>query len=183
MEVRSILLLSDSHLTHLSAATVEIALAENISLVKLPAHCTDVLQPLDVLCSSPLKAHCEKFLSEFVHWTGGRQKLTKPAFCNLIAIIWKKGLTVENVISGLKNTDTFPVDASKYKISLLDKVKLKNYNLWKTNGIPVDEDGSPVLAAENESDQKTLVNTSNVDSSLHYFICYGRSVSTGKKIF
>ena len=48
VKVRPILLLSDGHLTHLSGATVEIALAENISLVKLPANCTDVLQPLDV---------------------------------------------------------------------------------------------------------------------------------------
>ena len=42
VEVRPILLLFDGHLTHLSATTVELALAENISLVKLPAHCTDI---------------------------------------------------------------------------------------------------------------------------------------------
>ena len=91
VEVRPILLLFDVHLTHLSAATVELALAENISLVKLPAHCTDVLQPLDVSSFSPLKARYVRFLTEFVHRTGGRQKLTKPTFCNLIASIWKKG--------------------------------------------------------------------------------------------
>ena len=71
----------------------------------------------------------------------------------------KKSLTVENTISGLKNTGTFPVDANKYKISHLDKVKLKNYSLWKVNGAPADEDGSPVLTTESESDQTTLVNT------------------------
>ena len=120
VEVRLILLYFDGHLTHLSAATVELALAENVSLVKLPAHCTDVLQPLDVSCFSPLKAHYEKFLKEFVYWTGGLQKLTKPAFCNLIASIWKKGLTVEN-ISGFKNTATFPVDANKYKIYITSR--------------------------------------------------------------
>ena len=70
------------------------------------------------------------------------------------------------MISGFKNTGTFPVDSNKYKISCLDKVKLKNYNLWKANGAPVDEDGPPVLTTEDESDQTTLVNTSDVDSSL-----------------
>ena len=70
------------------------------------------------------------------------------------------------MISRFKNTGTFSVDANKYKISNLDKVKLKNYNLWKGNGAPVDEDGSPVLTVENESDKTTLVNTSDVDSSL-----------------
>ena len=166
VEVRPILLLFDGHLTHLSATTLELTLAENISLVKLPAHCTYVLQPLDVLCFSPLKAHYEKFLTEFVHQPGGRQKLTKPALCNLIASIWKKGLPVENMITGFKNTGTFPVGANKYKISRLVKVKSKNYNLWKANDAPVDEDGSPVLTTETESDQATLVNTSDVDSSL-----------------
>ena len=164
MKVRPILLF-DGHLTHLSAA-VELALAENISLVKLPAYGTDVLQPLDMLCFSPLKTHYEKFLTEFVHRTGVVQKLTKPAFYNLIVSIWKMGLTAENMIAGFKNTGTFPVDSNKYKISCLDKVKLKNYNLRKANGAPVDEDEPLVLTTENESDQTTLVNTSDVDSSL-----------------
>ena len=117
-------------------------------------------------CFGSPKAHYEKFLTELVHRTGDYQKLTRPAFCNLIASIWKKVLTVRNVISGFKNTGTFPVDANTYKISSLDKFKLKNYNLWAANGAPVDEDGSPVLTTENESDQATLVNTSDVDNSL-----------------
>ena len=172
-------------LTHLSGA-VELALAENISLVKLPAYGTDVLQPLDVLCFSPLKIYYEKFLTEFVHRNGGRQKLTKPAFCNLIVSIWKKVLTAENVISGFKNTGTFSVDSNKYKISCLDKVKLKNYNLWKAHGAPVDEDGPPVLTTEDESDKATLVNTSRCwqlsPELCHYFICCRCSVTTRKKI-
>ena len=45
------------------------------------------------------------------------------------------------MVSGFKNTGTFPVDANKYKVSRLGKVKLKNYNLWKANSGPVDEDG------------------------------------------
>ena len=80
-------------------------------------------------------------------------------------VFGKKGLKVENVISGFKNTGTFPIDGNKYKISRLDKVKLESYNLWKANGAPVDENGSPVLTTENKSDQTTLVNTSDVDSS------------------
>ena len=70
------------------------------------------------------------------------------------------------MISGFKNAGSFPVDASTYKISRLDKFKLKNYNLWTANGAPVDEEGSPVLTTENESDQTTLVNTSDVGNSL-----------------
>ena len=66
----------------------------------------------------------------------------------------EKSLTVENRISRFKNTGTFSVDANTFKISHLDKVKLKNYNLWKATGAPVDEDGSPVLTVENESERQ-----------------------------
>ena len=53
METTPILLVFEDHMTHLSLANVQLAKAENVSLVrliKLPAHCTDVLQPLDVSC-------------------------------------------------------------------------------------------------------------------------------------
>ena len=62
------------HMTHLSLANVELTKAENVSLIKLPTHCTNVLQPLDVSCFSPLKAKYEQFLINFVHRTEVRQK-------------------------------------------------------------------------------------------------------------
>ena len=101
METTSILLVFDGDMTHLSLANVELAKAENVSFIKLPAHCTDVLQPFDVNCFSPLKAKNEQFLTNSVHRTGGRQQLSKAAFCNLIEVyIWFEGLTKENIISG-----------------------------------------------------------------------------------
>ena len=57
-------------MTPLSTKTVDLAMAENISLVKLPAHCTDILRPLDVSCFSPLKRFYEKAYTDFVHRTG-----------------------------------------------------------------------------------------------------------------
>ena len=108
VKTRPILLLFDGHMTHLSAKTIELAVAEDISLVKLPIYCTDILQPLDVSCFNPLKSHYEKSLTEFVHRTGGREALAKPAFCNLIASIWKKGLTENNIKAGFSTTGIFP---------------------------------------------------------------------------
>ena len=45
VETKLLLLLFDGHLTHLSLATIDLVIQENISLVKLPAHCTDILLP------------------------------------------------------------------------------------------------------------------------------------------
>ena len=116
VETRPRLLLFDCHLTHLSFGTIDLAIHVNISLVKLPAHCTDVLQPLDISCFSPLKEQYEKLLAEFVHRTGGWQILLKSAFYNLIAKFWREGLTKENSVSGFQKTGILPVDQSKYKV-------------------------------------------------------------------
>ena len=103
-----------------------------------------------------------------MHRTDGRQKLQKPAFCNLIASIWRKGLTTENVISGFNTTGIFPVDENKYKVSRLDKVKLSTYLRWREDGSQVDEEGNPILVRETEESSVDFdVNKSQGDKSLH----------------
>ena len=84
VETRPRLLLFDCHLTHLSFGTIDLAIHVNISLVKLAAHCTDVLQPLDVSCFSPLKEQYEKLLTEFVHRTGGGRHSQNQLFVTLL---------------------------------------------------------------------------------------------------
>lgn len=66
----------DGHLTHTSMSVVEFAEAENITIIKLPAHTTDTLQPLDVACFNPLKSYYKKSLTERVHATGAREPLS-----------------------------------------------------------------------------------------------------------
>ena len=145
VDTRPLLLLFNGHLTHLSLAIFDLVIQENISLVKLPAHCTDILQPLDISCFSLLKQKYQKLLTEFVHRTGGRQKLSKPVSCNLIPKIWRKGLTKENLVSGFQKTGIFPVDQSKYKVDRLDKVKLESYKRWKASSSPKDSDSCLIV--------------------------------------
>ncbi|XP_068200664.1 uncharacterized protein [Palaemon carinicauda] len=67
---RPLLLILDGHISHTSIATVELAKKENISILKLPAHCTDVLQPLDATCFAPLKNYNQYSLNDHVNKTG-----------------------------------------------------------------------------------------------------------------
>ncbi|KAK3875434.1 hypothetical protein Pcinc_019691 [Petrolisthes cinctipes] len=123
-DIRPLLMLFAGHLTHMSAATIELTMREDITLMKLPAHRTDVLQPLHVACFNPLKSYYEKELTARVHQTGAREPLRKAAFVNLLSKIWRLGLTKSNIMSGFRATGVFPVDASKYKEEHIDKVKL-----------------------------------------------------------
>lgn len=52
---RPLLVILDGHVTHLDPASIELAVQENVSLLKLPAHTTDVLQPIDRSCFGPIK--------------------------------------------------------------------------------------------------------------------------------
>ena len=52
---RPLLLLYDGHLTHVSVAFIELAMKQNIIILKFPSHVADVQQPLDVACYAPLK--------------------------------------------------------------------------------------------------------------------------------
>ena len=155
VKVRPILLLYDGHMTHTSLNTMQLAIKEGISLVKLPAHCTDLLQPLDVCCFNPLKSYYEEELTKHVHATGGREPLKKADFCNLIGSIWKKGLSEKNIKSGFRTTGIYPVSSDQYERSRLDKVKLKTYHDWKSNGSPRDSDGGPIIEKlENDAQKK-----------------------------
>ena len=104
-----------------------------------------------------------KLLNEFVHRTEGRQKLSKPAFCNLIAKIWREGLTKKNIVSGFQKTGILPVDQSKYNADRLDKVKLELNKKWKACGSPKDsgrcpiaETGATDLSATTDSTDKSI---------------------------
>ena len=53
---RPLLLIYDGHSTHINYEIINIANKEQISIIKLPAHTTDKLQPLDVVYFRKLKS-------------------------------------------------------------------------------------------------------------------------------
>ena len=69
--VRPLILLFDGHMTHTSIEIIELARKENASIIKLPAYCTDLLQPLDVSYFASLKYYYEKASLQHIQQTGG----------------------------------------------------------------------------------------------------------------
>ena len=95
---RPLMLLLDGHLTHMSFALVDKALKEDIIIVKLPPHSTDLLQPLDVSCFGPLKREWERELNQYIYERGPKQPMKKPTFVDLLSKIWHEGLCEENIV-------------------------------------------------------------------------------------
>lgn len=79
---RPLLLVYDGHSTHISYRLISKAREEQVTLLKLPAHTSDRLQPLDVCCFRPLKSKWDKAIA---NWTADNhaRRITKPEFITL----------------------------------------------------------------------------------------------------
>ena len=56
----------DGHLPHISLDVFQLALKESFIILKFPPQITDVLQPLDVSCSGPIKKKWGKMLNDSI---------------------------------------------------------------------------------------------------------------------
>ena len=92
VQERPLLLILDGHLTHVSVSIIEKAIEEDVTIVKLPPHVTDKLQPLDVSCFGPLKRLWEKTLNDYVNTCGASKAISKDIFIDLLSGVWHSGL-------------------------------------------------------------------------------------------
>ena len=100
----------DGHLTHVSVKLIEKAQEENVTIVKLPPHVTDKMQPLDVGCFGPWY----KLLNERLNLLGPKETIQNDTFTDLLGEIWYDGLSPENVKAGFRATRIYPTDRSKF---------------------------------------------------------------------
>ena len=151
-----ILVVLDGHLSHTSLRTIDLAIENNITILKLPPHCTDLLQPLDVACFAPLKSYYDSKLLEFTQSTGGREHLCKDLFVNMLCSVWNTGLPQDNIVAGFRATGIHPLDKTKYNTSRLDPIKLQTYHNWVSTGKPTDDNAQPILPTARTKSLDTL---------------------------
>lgn len=125
MKVRPIILIYDGHISHMTLKVVKLAQQERISILKLPSHTTDVMQPLDRTCFGPLKVRLNETL---LIWQRANQRQpSKSEFVDLLCSVWFEGLSPLNIISGFRGCGIFPINRDKYPIKRLNPELLKQY--------------------------------------------------------
>ena len=105
-----LLLLFDDHLTHITIPVITGALEENITILKFPLHCTNLLQPWEKACFGSLKQKWETVLGERMTTFGSKLALSKGEFLNLLCFIWNKGMAGLNIKSGFSTTGIWPLN-------------------------------------------------------------------------
>lgn len=127
---RPLLLIYDGHASHLSPSLVKKAREEDISIIKLPPHTTDHLQPLDVCCFRPLKAKWDKAVAAY-HHKNQAAHINKSKFVDIVGSVWEEVFTTVNIHSAFKKTGIYPFDPSVYPTALFDPKLFEVYNTVK----------------------------------------------------
>ncbi|KAK3741118.1 hypothetical protein RRG08_042485 [Elysia crispata] len=99
-------LIFDGHLSHISLPLIEEALANNVSLLRLPSHLTHLLQPLDTSVFRPVKSKWQSLLVKYARTHAG--PVSKKHFPGLISHLFKDSFTADQVKGGFRGTGIFP---------------------------------------------------------------------------
>ena len=137
------LLILDGHVSHTALATIKLAREEQISIVLLPPHCTDVLQPLDEVCFAPLKNYYDQALTSYEYTS--REAVNRATFVQLLTSVWDKGMPKENILKCFSATGIFPIDRTKFDQLRLSRSKVEAYNRWILANKPENEEGIPIV--------------------------------------
>lgn len=86
---RPVVLIYDGHTSHISVSLIEMAIANDVVIVKLPPHSSHLLQPMDLCVFKPLKMAWDAQLIKWQRQNYGT-KLPKPMFCTIISKIWSQ---------------------------------------------------------------------------------------------
>jgi hypothetical protein len=146
---RPVLLIYDGHTTHLRTDLIELAIRENVTILKLPPHTSHLLQPLDLAVFKPMKdAWDQKLITWQRHNIG--KKIPKVQFSTLVAETWKN-LKVENIISGFRRGGIIPFNN---RVITEDKFDVSALQRWKNRQEPGKENRP-------QADKYTSVNQKN----------------------
>lgn len=103
---RPILLLMDSHVSHISPDTLTLASENDIIFLTFPSHTTNLLQPLDVAVFGPMKTLWKKEVKKLLQSCG--YKPSRKDFMDTFSYVFLKSVTMANICSGFRKTGIYP---------------------------------------------------------------------------
>lgn len=170
-EERPVLIIYDGHSTHMTISIIELAREQNITILKLPAHTTHLLQPLDLAVFKAVKTAWDQRLVKWQRHNVGR-KLPKNMFSQFIAEIWRDA-SAAIIINGFKKAGIVPfndqvVAREKFDVDALkrwDAVNSAPNSLTNDNAQNQSPNGSIQVTATNDLNTHDAVEASTPSTS------------------
>lgn len=128
---RPVLLIYDGHATHVDLNVIKLAASENITLIKLPPHSSDTLQPLDCSCMKPMKSRWDEALIKWQRLHVGA-KLPKKEFARILTEIWDH-LNPVILQNGFRKTGIYPSNRDMISKEKFDPVTWSKWEQHKRN--------------------------------------------------
>lgn len=105
-----VLLIIDGHSSHTkNLAFTEKARANHVTVLVLPPHCSNKLQPLDVAFMAPFKTFYADAVEKYM-WNNPGRTVGQYDIAELMAQAFIKASTTETAISGFRKTGIVPLD-------------------------------------------------------------------------
>lgn len=103
------LLIMDSHETHLSVEVLILAKKHGVTVLTLPPHCSNKLQPLDLSVFFSFKSHYNTAIESWLLRNSGRP-ITIYDIASCVGVAFEKSMTPRNITSGFKKSGIYPFD-------------------------------------------------------------------------
>lgn len=103
-------LILDGHVSHKTLPALLFCERNNITLLSLPSHTTQRLQPLDRTFFRPFKLCYDRECNTFMAAHQGERNITKFNFGHLLKKAWCKAATIDNAVNGFRSTGIFPLN-------------------------------------------------------------------------
>lgn len=118
---RPLLLILDSHISHLSLKTTRLAVENQIHILCLPFHATHILQPFDVYTLKFVKTQWQTLLWEFKKKNLSKT-LEKSNFIHMFAKLYNHALLPNHCSVAFREAGIVPFDPCVVKRQMLMKV-------------------------------------------------------------
>lgn len=151
---RPVLVLYDGHATHVSVDLIETALAHDITILKIPPHTSDRLQPLDLSVFRSFKQKWDEIVTKWQRQNIG-QRLPKSLFSQFLGETWLK--VSEDVIkSGFIKGGIYPFNPNVIPREHFSKDSLERWEQFKQQN--VNEESEETTEQEGEVEVQTRTN-------------------------
>ena len=106
---RPVVLIQDGHASHISVQLIELARANGVHILCLPAHSTHLLQPLDLGVFKSFKVSFSKACSHYLSQHPGRV-VTNDKIALLVSSAVSSSFTPNNIMGGFRKAGIYPLN-------------------------------------------------------------------------
>lgn len=106
-------LILDNHESHLKIEAIEIAKENGVTILTIPPHCSNRLQPLDVSVFAPFKSFYNASVDSWMMRNPGKT-VSIYDVAGFIGEAHEKAMTPANIISGFRKTGIFPFNRNVF---------------------------------------------------------------------